>query len=494
MTKSVTMNIQPAKILSQRSHLVSGKLRITERFFQVPLDHARPDSKPIFLFTRSARKHELPADPDEQQQVAFNASAGQASTTSNASFQQSKSSPSPSEKPLPWLLYLQGGPGQECPSPQSYTFTKSFTEKGYEFLYLDQRGTGLSSPISAATLALQGNTTAQTNYLKHFRADNIVRDAEAIRLALTQDQPEHKKKWSTLGQSFGGFCTTTYLSMFPTSLRECFVFGGLPPLVDQPDEVYRRTFKKVVERNKAYYKKYPEDCERVKQIVRYLKSNTVLLPSGEPLTPRRFLQIGMRLGMHGGIDATHEHVLRATSEVGSIGFLTRRTLDGIAQATPFDNCILYAILHEPLYCQGNASNWSADRILKSTYRGFDPDNTLEIQGQPVYFTGEMIFPFMFEEGAYAELPELRGVANELAAEANWPALYDKKVLARNTVPVYAAVYLDDAYVDFGFSMETAGVIRGCKTYVTNVLYHNAVAARTEQVVEEVWKLRGDTVD
>ena len=39
-----------------------------------------------------------------------------------------------------------------------------------------------------------------------FRADNIVRDAEEIRKNLIQD-----KKWSVLGQSFGGFCATNYL-------------------------------------------------------------------------------------------------------------------------------------------------------------------------------------------------------------------------------------------------------------------------------------------
>jgi dienelactone hydrolase len=53
----------------------------------------------------------------------------------------------------------------------------------------------------------------QAEYLKHFRADNIVRDSEAVRQSLTADDPEENKKWSVLGQSFGGFCSVTYLSM-----------------------------------------------------------------------------------------------------------------------------------------------------------------------------------------------------------------------------------------------------------------------------------------
>lgn len=70
----------------------------------------------------------------------------------------------------------------------------------------------MSSPITAATLALQGTAIKQAEYLKKFRADNIVRDCEAVRQCLTAGYPEHMKKWSVLGQSFGGFCAVTYLS------------------------------------------------------------------------------------------------------------------------------------------------------------------------------------------------------------------------------------------------------------------------------------------
>lgn len=80
-------------------------------------------------------------------------------------------------------------------------------------LFLDQRGTGMSSTITARTLALQGNAVKQAEYLKQFRADNIVRDCEAIRRCLTTDYPEDQRKWSIIGQSFGGFCAVTYLSM-----------------------------------------------------------------------------------------------------------------------------------------------------------------------------------------------------------------------------------------------------------------------------------------
>lgn len=79
-------------------------------------------------------------------------------------------------------------------------------------LFLDQRGTGLSSTLTAGTLARQGDAIKQAEYLKNFRADSIVRDCEAIRDVLTQDYPPDQRRWSILGQSFGGFCAVTYLS------------------------------------------------------------------------------------------------------------------------------------------------------------------------------------------------------------------------------------------------------------------------------------------
>lgn len=79
-------------------------------------------------------------------------------------------------------------------------------------LFLDQRGTGLSSTLTAGTLARQGDAIKQAEYLKNFRADSIVRDCEAIRDVLTQDYPTDQRRWSILGQSFGGFCAVTYLS------------------------------------------------------------------------------------------------------------------------------------------------------------------------------------------------------------------------------------------------------------------------------------------
>ena len=72
--------------------------------------------------------------------------------------------------------------------------------------------------------ARPGRRPGQGDGGAHFRADFIVRDAEAIRRELGVD------RWSMLGQSFGGFTAMTYLSIAPEGLREAFMTGGLAPI------------------------------------------------------------------------------------------------------------------------------------------------------------------------------------------------------------------------------------------------------------------------
>jgi pimeloyl-ACP methyl ester carboxylesterase len=432
----------------------------------VPRDYSNPSLGNIQLFARSARKYEKPA-----------------------------SSPSPSaDHPKDWFLYLQGGPGFPCPSPQNNPWTQAILDKGYEVLCLDQRGTGLSTAISQSSLQLRGDEKVQAQYMKSFRADSIVKDCEAIRKALTADLPEEKKKWSVMGQSFGGYCATTYLSFYPEGLKEVFTFGGLPPARGGPDVVYAKLYKRVAQRNKQYYEKYPEDVDRVKRIVKLLSrfgNETVRVQGGEGYMPaRRFLQYGIYFGMHGGFDKTHEMVLQADTDLSQFGHLTRPTVMAIEAAQAYDTNVIYALLHEPLYCEGQASNWSAERLLEQN-PDFNVQSALDSDA-PVYFTGEMIYPFMLD--CYPELKKLKTVGEMLAQEKDWPKVYDWEQLAKNEVPVYSAVFYDDIYVDFDLSMETANKIKGCKTFVTNAMYHDAIRGKADAVIKAVMALRDDVID
>ncbi|KAF8863464.1 alpha/beta-hydrolase [Acephala macrosclerotiorum] len=461
-----------ARLIESKTHLIPGKLRVSELFFEVPKDYAKPERGHIQLFARSVTRHERPVIPlSEDEQLK--------------------------KDQKPWFVYLQGGPGCSCPPPQNHPITNVVLDKGYQMLYLDQRGTGLSNPITAATLADQGDVQRQADYLKLFRADSIVKDCEAIRKTLTKEYPEELRKWSVFGQSFGGFCILTYLSKYPHGLREAFASGGLAPVGKTPEQVYKATYRKVVERNKAYYHKYPEDVDAVHGLAYHIRGRGGLpLPSGGILTVRGFLTLGRNFGMHGGLDSVHNLVLRMKSDLAQFKFITRPTLSALESALSFDDMVLYAVLHEAIYCENEASNWAAEHVGKSlkefSWLAGSPQSALAVREAPLFFSGEMIFPFLFD--IFPELEKLAPVADILAKYPGWTELYNQWQLARNEVPLYAATFVDDMYVDFDLAQDTAKLVKNCKQYITNGVYHDAVKSKTDEVMKQLFALRDDSID
>lgn len=204
----------------------------------------------------------------------------------------------------------------------------------------------------------------------------------------------------------------------------------------------------------------------------------------------------------GNANAKQDAILRVHTDLSQAGHLTRQTLNMLDHALPYDNNPLYAILHEPLYCQGEASDWSAWRVM-AEFAEFDvdaalasPSNPDSPEGgdeRPLYFTGETVFPHLFT--SFAALRAMRNPAEMLARHAEWPRLYDLEQLReRNDVPVYAAVYLDDMYVDYGLSVQTARGIRGCRWFVTSLAKHDGLRRREEEVFGGLWALREEGLD
>src|ERR1700761_2479792 len=99
---------------------------------------------------------------------------------------------------------------------------------------------------------------------------------------------------------------------------------------------------------------------------------------------------------------------------------------------------------------------------------------------------------MFED--YAELARIKDQAELVASFDEWGQLFDVEQLNRNEVPVYAAVYVEDMFVDFELSMHTAREIKGCKTYITNMMYHDAVRSKMDEVFKALFALRDDSID
>jgi hypothetical protein len=135
---------------------------------------------------------------------------------------------------------------------------------------------------------------------------------------------------------------------------------------------------------------------------------------------------------------------------------------------------LYAVIHEACYADGVATRWSAERVQPQLFR-----ERVEL------FTGEHVFPWMFDE--YRALAPLKEAA-DILAEHSWPRLYDEAILAVNEVPVAAAVFADDAYVERRFSEETASLVRGLRPWITNEYQHNALRVDGNHVLDRLMRL------
>ena len=198
--------------------------------------------------------------------------------------------PTKQDEELPVLLFLQGGPGGKGPRPTAATGWIGQALKTHRVVLMDQRGTGRSTPVSGRRMAAM---TAEegAEYLACFRADSIVADAEHLRKTVFGG-----KRWSTLGQSYGGFLTLTYLSQAPEGLSACYVTGGLASIDPSAAEVYRRTYPRVAAKNREFYRRYPHNVDRIAKIADRLAADDVRLPDGDRLTVRRFQSLGSTSG------------------------------------------------------------------------------------------------------------------------------------------------------------------------------------------------------
>jgi pimeloyl-ACP methyl ester carboxylesterase len=421
-------------------------LVVTDHTFEVPLDHAAPDGERIEVFAREVR------------------------------------APGAAAADRPWLVFMQGGPGFGAPRPVGPGGGGWIGRavRDFRVLLLDQRGTGRSTPANRQTLPARGDAAQQAEYLAHFRGDSIVRDAELIRRQLTGDD-----KWTLLGQSFGGFCAVSYLSLAPEGLRRALICGGLPSLDAHADDVYRAAYPRMLRKNEQYYARYPQDVELARRIVAHLAENEVVLPNGMLFTPEAFQSLGLMLGMGDGFDRFHYLLEDAFLTVNGVPTLSDAFLENAQNTLSFAGHPLYALIHEIIYAQGERpTGWSAQRV-RAEFPQFDHSRALK-DDAPVLFTGETIHPWHFETDP--ALRPLKDAADALAARTGWSRLYDPEVLARNEVPVAAVVYAEDLYVDADHSSETALRIKGLRRWITNEYEHDGIRAGGDAVFERLLKL------
>lgn len=426
--------------------------RITDHRIEVPLDWSSPGGERISLYAREFSDGTRPA-------------------------QETGS--------LPWLLFLQGGPGGKGSRPARLSGWMQEAAKDFRILMLDQRGTGLSTPLTRQTLHGM-SAQEQADRLRHFRAESIVRDAEAFREHLGAET------WSVLGQSFGGFCTLTYLSLFPASLERALLTGGLAPLTGHAERVYEHTYAKMAARNAEHFSRFPEDRERLDAVVAHLRErdaagDPVRLPDGSPLTVPRLQLLGMLMGGNTRIDSLHYLLEEAFAEAGRTE-LSDTFLAGVGHQISFASNPLYAVLHESIYGQPaeltggrGDTGWAAERV-RDRFPAFSPE------AESPLLLGEMI---LREHIALdPALAPLAGAAEILAAAGDWGPLYDLEQLGRNTVPAAAAVYTDDVYVARELSLETASRVANLEVWETAEFHHDGISEDGARIFSELLRRTG----
>ncbi|MDI3330940.1 MAG: alpha/beta fold hydrolase [Micrococcus sp.] len=437
------------------AELLDGTL-IADHWFEVPLDHAAPGGRSLTVF---AREYVAAAHRGRR-------------------------------RDLPWLLFLQGGPGSKGMRQARLSGWMRQAAKDFRILMLDQRGTGLSSPVTRNTLPAEGSPGQQAEYLVHFRAPSIVQDAEAIRLALGSGP------WTVFGQSFGGFCTLSYLSWHPEGVARALITGGLAPLDGHAEQVYRATYRRMRYRNEEYFSRFPQDRDVLARVYEAARGGGAALPDGSPVTVGRVQALGMFLGGNTRMDQLH-YLLQEAFDGPRDSMLSDTFLHGLYQQVSRAVNPLYLVMHESIYAQpasagavrsdtgGTDTGWAAQRVLAGSgeLADFDPDRS----AAPL-LTGEMVFEW------YTDLdPALRPLgpaAEALARRSAWGPLYDLDALAANTVPAAAAVYTHDVYVDRDLSLQTAGRVRCLTVWETDEFHHDGIGDDGPAILKRLLGLTG----
>lgn len=400
---------------------------------EVPLNYTRPEGEQIHLFAR-----DLYAPGREHAEV---------------------------------LLFFNGGPGFACVRGDTHWLLEAL--KTYRVVLLDQRGTGHSQMVDLNSLSAFASPAALAEYLTHFRADNIVRDAEYLRGHVLK-----RDKITIMGQSFGGFVVLSYLSQAPQSLTRAFITAGIAPILcASVDAVYQALLKTVVNRNQRFYQCYPQDRAKVKAIVAALTAAPMIV-AGEVLSVERFLDLGWYLGEEHGMDTLHHWLDQAFCDPAYTQ-LSWSFVKNVLQATSFwQTSPLYVLLHEAIYCQGFASDWAADRVKRQSPQ-FDTSQEVP------YFSGEMVRANMLRD--YPGLAPLAQAAQCLAQKTNWPKLYDLAVLANNSVPVVALLMQDDFYVNYDLAKQALRHVANVRVWRHATWQHDALRKHGKQVMRGLLK-------
>ncbi len=392
----------------------------------------------------------------------------------------------PGGEDRPLLVFLQGGPGGA--GPRVGDFREGWIGealRNYRVLLLDQRGTGQSTALSQPIILAEENPEL---FLTMFLQNQILADAEAFRAELADG-----RKWSTMGQSYGGFLTLGYLSQYPDAVTESYVTGGMAGLCGI-DDIYRLTYAQVAKRNREYFARYPHDQQIIREVAAHLLDTEEVLPTGERLTPTRMRSVGMRLGGAMAFDGLHYLWEGPFEDRGGKRRLTPRFLHEIGNELSNGMSPLYWTIHEAIYGQttfeatGGPTNWAAER-LSSQFDGFSLEADPLDMSSPWYLSAEHCYRALIAEDP--STAELMPAAEKLNQRTEWQKTYDREVLESCDVPLAALIYHGDIYVPRSLSEETAAILPRARTWVTNEMQHDGLRANGKEVFSRLYELVRD---
>ncbi|OFZ30175.1 MAG: hypothetical protein A2622_10030 [Bdellovibrionales bacterium RIFCSPHIGHO2_01_FULL_40_29] len=194
------------------------------------------------------------------------------------------------------VIFFNGGPGSTSHGVATdLEMNKVKTGNGgIDFIFMDQRGTGCSSPFPI------GANPDSIERLKWYGTAGIVNDAEEIRQKLIGT-----RKWKIFGQSFGSYAVHRYLKMYPASIAKAYAHGYPVGPTDFEFSFARVASQMVIA--EVYFKKYPMDRQRLFELNQYLSNSKNCFRSGtreycgfEVLTPLVYF-----LAFKGSWDALH---------------------------------------------------------------------------------------------------------------------------------------------------------------------------------------------
>jgi hypothetical protein len=174
------------------------------------------------------------------------------------------------------------------------------------------------------------------------------------------------------------------------------------------------------------------------------------------------------LGIDFGMKPGYERIHWLIDEAFDGDELSDTFLGQVLGASSYVGGPLFAALQESIYGSGDgATGWAAE-AERARHPEFAED------ARPLLFTGEMMYPWMFAE--IRVLRPFQAAVEALAARGQWSSLYDLDRLAVNDVPVAAAVYYDDMYVDSELQLDTASRVGNVQAWVTNEYEHDGLSA------------------